>query len=71
MLILAVIDLLHRRKRVLQTISQGQGLVAMLAIALTVIAINFIGDGLRDCLDPRTWRTRAEKEEPGVIGEPV
>ena len=25
-----------------------------MAIALTVIAINFIGDGLRDALDPRT-----------------
>ncbi|RLC58327.1 MAG: hypothetical protein DRI30_02790 [Chloroflexi bacterium] len=42
MLILAVIDLMHRRKRVLQTISQGQGLVAMLAIALTVMAAAFI-----------------------------
>jgi len=25
-----------------------------MAIVLTVIAINFIGDGLRDALDPRT-----------------
>ena len=25
-----------------------------MAIALTVIAINFIGDGMRDALDPRT-----------------
>ena len=25
-----------------------------MAIALTVLAINFIGDGLRDALDPRT-----------------
>ena len=25
-----------------------------MAIALTVIAINFIGDGLRDALDPRS-----------------
>ena len=42
-----------------------------LTIMLSVLSINFVGDGLRDCLDPRTWRTRAEKEEPGVIGEPV
>ena len=42
MLILAVIDLMHRRRRVLQTISQGQGLVAMLAVALTVMAAAFI-----------------------------
>jgi ABC-type dipeptide/oligopeptide/nickel transport system permease subunit len=25
-----------------------------MAIALTVLAINFIGDGLRDALDPRS-----------------
>ncbi len=42
MLILALIDLMHRRRRVLQTISQGQGLVAMLAVALTVMAAAFI-----------------------------
>ena len=41
-----------------------------LSIVLSVLSINFVGDGLRDCLDPRTWRTRAE-EEPDVIGEPV
>jgi ABC-type dipeptide/oligopeptide/nickel transport system permease subunit len=27
-------------------------------IALCVLSINFMGDGLRDALDPRTWRTR-------------
>ncbi len=42
MLILAVIDLMHRRRRVLQTVSQGHGLVAMLAVALTVLAAAFI-----------------------------
>jgi peptide/nickel transport system permease protein len=26
------------------------------AIALTVLAVNFIGDGLRDALDPRSVR---------------
>jgi ABC-type dipeptide/oligopeptide/nickel transport system permease subunit len=25
---------------------------------LCVLSINFIGDGLRDALDPRSWRTR-------------
>jgi peptide/nickel transport system permease protein len=29
------------------------------AIMLCVLSINFIGDGLRDALDPRAWRTRA------------
>ena len=27
-----------------------------IAIALTVLAVNFIGDGLRDALDPRATR---------------
>jgi ABC-type dipeptide/oligopeptide/nickel transport system permease subunit len=27
-------------------------------IALCVLSINFMGDGLRDALDPRSWRTR-------------
>jgi peptide/nickel transport system permease protein len=27
-------------------------------IALCVLSINFMGDGLRDALDPRAWRTR-------------
>lgn len=27
------------------------------AIMLAVLSINFVGDGLRDSLDPRTWRT--------------
>lgn len=28
------------------------------AIMLCVLSINFLGDGLRDALDPRSWRTR-------------
>jgi peptide/nickel transport system permease protein len=28
-------------------------------IALCVLSINFMGDGLRDALDPRAWRTRS------------
>ena len=28
-------------------------------IMLCVLSINFVGDGLRDALDPRAWRTRA------------
>ena len=27
-------------------------------IALTVLAVNFVGDGLRDALDPRSSRRR-------------
>jgi peptide/nickel transport system permease protein len=27
-----------------------------LALALTVLAVNLLGDGLRDCLDPRFER---------------
>src|SRR5262249_57668939 len=33
-------------------------LAPTLAIALCVLSINFIGDGLREALDPRAWRTR-------------
>ena len=29
-----------------------------LTIMLAVLSINFVGDGLRDALDPRSWRTR-------------
>ena len=27
-----------------------------LMILVTVMAINFVGDGLRDALDPHTWK---------------
>jgi hypothetical protein len=27
---------------------------------LCVLSINFVGDGLRDALDPRSWRVRAQ-----------
>jgi peptide/nickel transport system permease protein len=30
------------------------------AIMLCVLSINFVGDGLRDALDPRSWRARAQ-----------
>jgi peptide/nickel transport system permease protein len=30
------------------------------AIMLCVLSINFVGDGLRDALDPRSWRVRAQ-----------
>ena len=33
------------------------------AIMLCVLSINFVGDGLRDSLDPRSWRIRAERRE--------
>lgn len=42
MAILALIDLGHRNRRVLRNVSQGQGLVAMLAITLTALAAAFI-----------------------------
>ena len=35
------------------------------AIMLCVLSINFVGDGLRDSLDPRSWRIRAERNEAG------
>jgi len=34
-----------------------------LTIALCVLSINFLGDGLRDALDPRSWRTRRALQE--------
>lgn len=34
-------------------------------IMLCVLSINFIGDGLRDALDPRSWRTRGRAAAPG------
>lgn len=34
-------------------------------IALCVLSINFLGDGLRDALDPRAWRTRRRLEADG------
>jgi peptide/nickel transport system permease protein len=33
-------------------------LAPTITIALCVLSINFVGDGLRDALDPRAWRTR-------------
>ena len=33
-------------------------LAPTIAIMLCVLSINFMGDGLRDALDPRAWRTR-------------
>ena len=29
-------------------------------IMLAVLSINFVGDGLRDALDPRSWRSRTQ-----------
>jgi peptide/nickel transport system permease protein len=31
------------------------------AIMLCVLSINFVGDGLRDCLEPRSWRLRTSR----------
>jgi peptide/nickel transport system permease protein len=34
-------------------------------IAICVLSINFMGDGLRDALDPRAWRTRSNLTKDG------
>jgi ABC-type dipeptide/oligopeptide/nickel transport system permease subunit len=34
-------------------------------IAVCVLSINFMGDGLRDALDPRAWRTRRSVAQDG------
>jgi peptide/nickel transport system permease protein len=39
------------------------------AIMLCVLSINFIGDGLRDALDPRSWRVRAQPAPRLVLTE--
>jgi len=36
------------------------------AIMLCVLSINFVGDGLRDALDPRSWRVRAKPVPPAA-----
>ena len=41
----------------------------ILAIMLCVLSINFIGDGLRDSLDPRSWRSRTAKKDIPMIEE--
>jgi peptide/nickel transport system permease protein len=33
------------------------------AIMLAVLSINFLGDGLRDALDPRSWRSGTQRRE--------
>jgi ABC-type dipeptide/oligopeptide/nickel transport system permease subunit len=35
-------------------------------IAMCVLSINFMGDGLRDALDPRAWRTRGNLAKDGT-----
>ena len=43
----------------------------ILAIMMCVLSINFIGDGLRDSLDPRTWRARTAKKDQVIAPEGV
>jgi peptide/nickel transport system permease protein len=43
----------------------------ILAIMMCVLSINFIGDGLRDSLDPRTWRARTAKKDQVMVPEGV
>jgi ABC-type dipeptide/oligopeptide/nickel transport system permease subunit len=49
-------------------------LAPTIAIMLCVLSINFVGDGLRDSLDPRSWRTRRSAapaaDDPRRIGAP-
>jgi ABC-type dipeptide/oligopeptide/nickel transport system permease subunit len=40
------------------------------AIMICVLSINFVGDGLRDSLDPRSWRTRRRIAAGSGAGEP-
>lgn len=35
-----------------------------MAIMISVLSVNFIGDGLRDALDPRSWRTLRRANTP-------
>jgi peptide/nickel transport system permease protein len=35
--------------------------IPTLVIMLAVLSVNFIGDGLRDALDPRSWRERGKR----------
>ncbi len=37
-----------------------------LAIMISVLSVNFIGDGLRDALDPRAWRTLRRANAPAI-----
>jgi hypothetical protein len=37
------------------------------AIMLCVLSINFVGDGLRDSLDPRSWRVRAKPSPAAAL----
>lgn len=37
-----------------------------MAIMIAVLSVNFIGDGLRDALDPRAWRTLRRANAPAV-----
>lgn len=36
------------------------------AIMIAVLSVNFIGDGLRDALDPRAWRTLRRASTPAI-----
>ena len=43
----------------------------ILAIMLCVLSINFIGDGLRDSLDPRSWRAKTKKKDIPALPDQV
>ena len=40
------------------------------AIMIAVLSVNYVGDGLRDALDPRSWRTwQTKKKNSGLVPE--
>ena len=43
----------------------------ILACMLCVLSINFVGDGLRDSLDPRSWRARTARRRAPFVPERV
>ena len=43
----------------------------ILACMLCVLSINFVGDGLRDSLDPRSWRAKATGRSAPLVPERV
>ena len=43
----------------------------ILACMLCVLSINFVGDGLRDSLDPRSWRAKTARRGASLVPERV
>ena len=43
----------------------------ILACMLCVLSINFVGDGLRDSLDPRSWRAKSTRKSAPLVPGPA